>query len=159
MTEETAVGGLMSLFQPITNSRYSMKTWSLLCACAAGEAFLLYSIFIVHTLRPVTQHLIGHNSGHPGAAARYQEIFNWNGLIPTMMGSLLVVAAVWAALQITARTLARAPFNQLQMALANPTSSGAVVYLSERALSDLSDPSPGQELNFTESATAMPSQA
>ncbi len=154
----TAGGGLMSIFQPTTKSRYSMKTWSLLCACAAGEAFLLYAILIAHTLRPVTQHLIGHNSGHPGAAARYQAIFNWNGLIPTMLGSLLVVAAVWAALQITVRALAKAPFYQVQMALADP-SSGAVVYLNERALSDLSDPSAGQELNLTESATAMPSRA
>jgi hypothetical protein len=158
MTEETATGGLMSIFRTITNGPYSMKTWSLLCACTAGEAFLLYAILIAHTLRPVTAQLIGHNSSHPSASARYREIFNWNGLIPTMLGSLLVVAAVWAALQITVRAFARAPLEELQMALADPTSS-AVINLGERTFSDLSDPSPGLERNFTDSATAMPSRA
>ena len=61
MTVKTAGGGLMSIFQPITNGSHFMKTWSLLPACAAGEAFLLYAILIAHTLRPVTALLIGHD--------------------------------------------------------------------------------------------------
>lgn len=42
-------GGLMSVFQPITNGSNSMNSWSLFSACAAGEAFLLYAILIAHT--------------------------------------------------------------------------------------------------------------
>jgi hypothetical protein len=101
MTEGTTGDGLMSIFQSITNGPYSMKTWGRLCACAAGEAFLLYAILIAHTLSPVTTHLIGHSSSHPGGTARYQELFNWNGLIPTMVESLFVVAAAWSAFQLT----------------------------------------------------------
>ena len=158
MTEETPTAGLRSMFQLITDGPYSMNTLSLLCACAAGEAVLLYAILIAHTLRPVTEHLIGHYSNHPGAAARYQELFNWNGLIPTILGSLFVVATVWAALRITARSLARAPVKQLQIDLADPTSN-VVLNLSERAFCDFPDSSHGQEQTFTDSESAMPSRA
>ncbi len=117
---------------PITNRRHSMNTWSLFAACAAGEAFLLYAIVIAHTLRPVTELLIGHDSSRPGAAGRYQQIFNWDGLIPTMLGSLFVVAAAWCALQLlSARAYSRAPLKQLHVALADPTSSGGI-HLTER---------------------------
>jgi hypothetical protein len=110
-----------------------MNTWSLFAACAAGEAFLLYAILIAHTLRPVTALLIGHDSSRPGAAGKYQQLFNWDGLIPTMLGSLFVVAAVWCALQLlSARAYSRAPSKQLHMALADPTSSG-MIHLTERA--------------------------
>ena len=105
----------------------------LFTACAAGEGFLLYAILVAHTLRPVTAILIGHDSGRPGASARYQQVFNWDGLIPTMLGSLFVVAAVWCALQLTARNLPMPPLEQLQMAPAeDPTASG-VINLSARA--------------------------
>jgi hypothetical protein len=109
-----------------------MNTWSLFAACAAGEAFLLYAILIAHTLRPVTALLIGHDSSRPGAAGRYQQTFNWDGLIPTMLGSLFVVAAVWCALRFSARAFPTAPLKQLHMALADPTSS-TVIHLTERA--------------------------
>jgi hypothetical protein len=128
MTVKTPGGGLMSILQPIANSSHSMKTWSLLPACAAGEAFLLYAILIAHTLSPVTALLIGHNSGRQSTVHRYQEIFNWDGLIPTMLGSLLVVAVVWSALQLTAaRALPKAPLIQLQMALTDPTSNALLI--------------------------------
>jgi len=133
MTVKTPAGGLMSIFEPFANGSHSLKTWSLFPACAAGEAFLLYAILIAHTLRPVTALLIGHvDSGRQSTVHRYEEIFNWNGLIPTMLGSLLVVAVVWSALQLTAQALPKAPLEQLQMGLPDPTSS-AVLILSERA--------------------------
>jgi len=131
MTVKTPAGGLMSIFQPIATGSHSRKTWSLLPACAAGEAFLLYAILIAHTLRPVTPLLIGHDSGRQSTVHRYQEIFNWNGLIPTILGSLFVVAVVWSALQLTARALPNAPLRQLQMGLTDPASS-AVLLLSEQ---------------------------
>jgi hypothetical protein len=131
MTVKTPAGGLISMFEPIANGSHSMKTWSLLPACAAGEAFLLYAILIAHTLRPVTALLIGHDSGRQSPVHRYVEIFNLNGLIPTMLGSLLVVAIVWSALQLTAWALLKPPLRQFQMALTDPTSS-AVLILSER---------------------------
>jgi hypothetical protein len=132
MTVKTAAGGLMSMFEPIAKGSHSLKIWSLLPACAAGEAFLLYAILIAHTLRPVTALLIGHDSGRRSTVHRYEEIFNWNGLIPTMLGSLLVVALVWSALQLTAQDLPKPPLRQLQMALTDTTSS-AVLILSDRA--------------------------
>jgi hypothetical protein len=126
-------GGPMSLFQPITNGSNSISSWSLLCACGAGEAFLLYAILIAHTLTPVTAILIGPNSGRPGAATRYQEIFNWNGLIPTMLGSLFLAAAVWTALQLIARALPKASVKRLRTVLPVTTTPKAVISLSERA--------------------------
>ncbi len=115
MTEQNAAGRLMSIFQPIANRSRSMNAWSLGIACAAGEAFLLYSILIAHTLRPVTALLIGQDSGRQSTAHRYQETFNWDGLIPTMLGSLLIIAAVWSALHLTARSLPKSSLPQLQM--------------------------------------------
>ena len=103
MTVKTATRGLMSIFQPGTNGSHSIKPWSVLFACAAGEAFLLYAILVAHSLRPVTALLIGPDSARPGASVRYREVFNWNGLIPTILGSLFVAAAVWSALQLTGR--------------------------------------------------------
>jgi hypothetical protein len=132
MTENTAAGGLTSILWPIANGLHSMKTRSLLIACAAGEAFLLYAILIAHTLTPVTAILNGQHSGGQGTSARYQEIFNWDGLIPTMLGSLLVVAAVWSAIQLTGRASSRASLNPLQMAPTDRTSS-VVMNLTERA--------------------------
>jgi len=114
-------GGLMSVFQPITNGSNFMNSWSLFSACAAGEAFLLYAILIAHTLTPVTALLIGQDSARQGAAARYQEIFNWNGLIPIMMGSLFLAAAVWSAFQLTARALPKASVKRLRTALPDTT--------------------------------------
>jgi len=132
MTVKTATRAIMSMFQPSTNGSHSIKPWSVFLACAAGEAFLLYAIFIAQTLRPVTALLIGHDSGRPGASTRYREIFNWDGLIPTMLGSLLVVAAVWSALQLTGPVRPYASLDQLQVAPTNPPSS-AVINLTELA--------------------------
>jgi hypothetical protein len=148
MTVKTPASGLMSIFQPIANGSHSMKTWSLLPACAAGEAFLLYAILIAHTLRPVTTLLIGHDSGRQSTVNRYEEIFNWDGLIPTMLGSLLVVAVVWSAFQLTARALPKAPLRQLQMASTDPTSSAVLAIIVERRrftsfTNLLSPPEPG----------------
>jgi hypothetical protein len=125
-------GGLMSAFQPITNGSNFMNSWSLFSACAAGEAFLLYAILIAHTLTPVTALLIGQDSARQGAAARYQEIFNWNGLIPTVMRSIFLAVAVWSAFQLTARALPKASVKPLRTALPDTTPSG-VINLSERA--------------------------
>jgi len=132
MTEKIGTRGFRSIFQPTPNGSDSIKPWSVFFACAAGEAFLLYAILIAHTLSPVTALVIGHDSGRPGASARYREVFNWDGLIPTMLGSLLVVAAVWSAMQLTARAVPKASLDHLQIALTNPVSS-AVINLTERA--------------------------
>jgi hypothetical protein len=132
MTLKTATSGFMSIFRPGTNGSHSIKPWSVLFACAAGEGFLLYAIFVAHSLRPVTALLIGQDPTRPGASARYREIFNWDGLIPTMLGSLLVVAAVWSAMQLAARDVPKASLDNLQIALTNPLSS-AVINLTERA--------------------------
>ena len=105
MIEKTSDCGPITLLQPITNASDFMKRWSRFSACAAGEAFLLYAILVAHSLRPVTALLIGQTSRHLNVSGRYQYIFNRDGLIPTMLGSLFVVAAVWCALQLTARAL------------------------------------------------------
>ncbi len=131
MTMKTATRGLRSVFQPGTDGSQSFKPWNVFFACAAGQAFLWYAILIAHSLRPVTALLIGQDSGRPGPSARYQEIFNWDGLIPTMLGSLLVVAAVWFAMQLSGRISAGTSPAELQMALTDPPSS-AVINLTER---------------------------
>jgi len=132
MTAKTPTRSLRSIFRPNTNGLHSIKSWKVLLACAAGEAVLLYAILVAHSLRPVTALLIGQDSGHPGASARYREIFNWDGLIPTMLGSLFVAAAVWSALQLTARVLPGTALNQAQMVLTEPPSR-AVINLTELA--------------------------
>jgi hypothetical protein len=132
MTVKTGTRGFRSIFQPSSNGSHSIKPWSVLFACAAGEAFLLYAILIAHTLSPVTALLIGHDPSRPGASARYREVFNWDGLIPTMLGSLLVVAAVWSAMQLTTRAVPKVSLDHLQIALTNPVSS-AIINLTERA--------------------------
>lgn len=105
MTGMSSNSASRSLFQPMSIASYCMKRWTIVVACAAGETFLLCAILIAHTLRPVTALLIDQSSHRMGMSGRYQYIFNPDGLIPTMLGSLLVVAAVWCALQLTARAL------------------------------------------------------
>lgn len=130
-------GGLMSVFQSITNGSNFMNNWSLFFACAAGEAFMLYAILIAHTLTPVTALLVGQDSARQGAAARYQEIFNWNGLIPTMMGSLFLAAAVWSAFQLIARALPKAFVKRLPTALPDTLPQARWITSASGRLSDL----------------------
>jgi hypothetical protein len=111
MSVKTAIARSMSTFQPIANASHFLKHWTLFFACAAGEAFLLYSILLAHTLRPVTALLIGQPSARPGVGARSQQVFNWDGLIPTMLSSIFVVAAVWSVLRLTAWTFSRVSEN------------------------------------------------
>jgi len=116
MIEKTSDCGSSPLLQPISIASHLLKRWRIFTACAAGETFLLYAILIAHTLRPVTALLIDQNSHRMGASGRYQYIFNRDGLIPTMLGSLFVVAAVCSASQLTDRAI-----------------PGTLVILSERA--------------------------
>lgn len=131
MTEKAAAGCVTSAFRMIKNESRLAKTWSAFAGLAAGEAFLLYAIVIAHTLSPVTALLSGPSSNIRGAAVRYREIFNWDGLFPTIAGSLFVVAAVWSAFQLTAWARSSVSCKPLQMALTNPV-SGAVPNIRER---------------------------
>jgi hypothetical protein len=81
-----------------------MKILSMLVGFVAAEAFLIYAIFIAHTLKPISFHLI--EQSHSGVPGKYQELFHADGLLLTLVASLMVLAFVWLAARGTASTIA-----------------------------------------------------
>ena len=70
-----------------------MKILSLLAGFIAAEAFSIYAIFIAHTLKPITFYLV--EQAHSGVGGKYQETFHFDGLISTLLGSLMMFTLVW----------------------------------------------------------------
>jgi len=77
--------------------------WSLLAAYAGGEACSTYAVFIAHSLQPVTFYLPEQNPLRRAVSGRYVEVFNPDGLMVTLLVSLIVFVAIWCLLEGVAR--------------------------------------------------------
>jgi len=77
-----------------------MKRLCLLAGSVCAEAFLLYAIFIAHTLTPVSFYLV--EQAHIGVPGKYASNFHWDGLLSTWSATLVVMLMVWLAARATA---------------------------------------------------------
>lgn len=74
---------------------------SLLAGLVAGVAYSTYASFVANALTPVSGRLIESDSLRRAVSGRYQEVFSLNGVIPTLLGSLVVFALVWSMMRVT----------------------------------------------------------
>ena len=80
---------------------------SLFAAYAGGEAYSIYAVFVAHGLQPVTFYLSEQNPLRRAISGRYVEVFHPDGLIPTMVVSLIVFVSIWCLFRGVARTLSK----------------------------------------------------
>ncbi len=81
---------------------------SLAAAYVIGEAYSIYAVFVAHSLRPVTFYLSEPDSFRRAVSGRYVEVFNLDGLMLTMVMSLIVFISVWCLFGSVVRMLSGA---------------------------------------------------
>ena len=67
----------------------------LLAGLTAGLAYSIFASFIGKALTPVTGRLFGADSLRHAVAGHYQEVFSLDGVVPTLLASLIVFVIVW----------------------------------------------------------------
>ena len=75
-----------------------------------GELSSVYAIFVAHTMNPVGYRLVESDVHLKAIYGRFQEIYNWYGLVPTLVIAFAVFALAWCAVQGIARTIAGPAF-------------------------------------------------
>ena len=81
---------------------------SLLTAVGASQAYSIHAVFFAHALTPISVFVIDrqtHLHLLSGQSGSIQEAFHWDGLIPTILISVLVFLVGWIAARGTAKRL------------------------------------------------------
>jgi hypothetical protein len=73
---------------------------SLAAGLIAGLAYSTFASFVADALTPVSARLVELDSFRRSISGRYQEVFSLNGVIPVVLGSLLVFALVWCMMRV-----------------------------------------------------------
>jgi hypothetical protein len=84
----------------------AIRRLSLLVGYIVSELSSVYAIFVAHTMNPVGYRLVESDIHLKAIYGRYQEIYNWDGLVPTLVIAFVVFALAWCAVQGIARTIA-----------------------------------------------------
>jgi len=116
---------------------------SLLAGFAAGESCSLYAIFVAHTMSPVSYRMVADNLKLRAIYGRYQEQYNLDGLIFTLVVSCAVFAMVWVAVRGIAWALAErsAGVDPVALCLSSAVGEGGkeklmnLAFISERTRS------------------------
>src|SRR6185437_3359900 len=90
----------------LLNPPKGVASLSLLAGYVAGEICSVYAIFIAHTMNPVSYHLVENNLRLRALYGRYQETYDFNGLVFTLIVSFVVFAMAWGAVRAIAWTTA-----------------------------------------------------
>jgi hypothetical protein len=80
----------------------AMNRLSLLAGYAAAAAFSIYAIFFANALTPVRILLNEPDLSRQNVSGKYLEIFNWDGLMPTLLAVLAVFVLGWCIVRGTA---------------------------------------------------------
>ena len=90
----------------LLNATPPVRRMSLIAGYVAGETCSVYAIFIGHSMNPVSYRLVENNLKLRAIYGRYQEIYNWNGLLFTLAASLAVFAVAWCGVRAIAQAIA-----------------------------------------------------
>jgi hypothetical protein len=67
----------------------------LLAGLIAGLAYSIFASFISNALTPVSGSLYGADSLRHAVAGHYQEVLSLDGVVPTLLASLITFVIVW----------------------------------------------------------------
>lgn len=90
----------------LLDSVKAVRRLSLLAGYVAGETSSIYAIFVIHTMNPVSYRLVEDNFKLRAIYGEYQEVYNWDGLLLTLVASFVVFALAWCAVQGIALAMA-----------------------------------------------------
>jgi hypothetical protein len=94
--------------EPAPDCSKTVSRVSLLTAVVASQAYLIHAIFFAHALTPISVYVIDrqtHLRLLSGQIGSLQDVFHWDGLISTMLISVVVFVVGWMAARGTARLL------------------------------------------------------
>ena len=74
---------------------------SVAAALVAGVAYSASASFVAGALMPVSGRLIELDSYRRAVSGRYQEVFSLNGVVPIVLGAMVVFAMVWWMMRVT----------------------------------------------------------
>ena len=97
--------------EPAPDCSKTVSRVSLLTAVVASQAYLIHAIFFAHALTPISVYVIDrqtHLHLLSGQIGSLHEVFHWDGLLSTMLISVVVFVAGWMAVRGTARLLGSA---------------------------------------------------
>ena len=73
----------------------------LLAGLTAGLAYSTFASFVANALTPVSGRLIELDLLRRSVPGRYEEVLSLDGVIPTVLGALIVCAMVWLMTLVT----------------------------------------------------------
>jgi len=88
--------------EPPALSIRAVSRLSLMAAFVAAEAFSIYAVFVAHALTPVHVFIVDRLTNHvlvPGSIGNLEEVFNWNGLLPYLLFTLITFTLTWWAVR------------------------------------------------------------
>ena len=74
---------------------------ALFAGLIAGVAYSTFASFVANALTPVSGRLIELDLFRHGVSGQYQEVLSLNGVIPTVLGAIVVCALVWLMTRAT----------------------------------------------------------
>ena len=74
---------------------------ALFAGLLAGVAYSTFASFVANALTPVSGRLIESDLFRHGVSGQYQEVLSLNGVIPTVLGAIVVCALVWLMTRAT----------------------------------------------------------
>lgn len=74
---------------------------SLAAGLIVGIAYSTFASFVANALTPVSSRLIELDSLRRAIPGHYQEVLNLDGVVSTVVGSMLVFAIVWWMMRVT----------------------------------------------------------
>ncbi len=87
--------------------------FSLAAGLIAGIAYSTFASFVANALTPVSSRLIELDSFRRAVSGRYQEVLNLDGVVSTVVGSMLVFAIVWWMMRVTLEYWDRAGWRRI----------------------------------------------
>jgi hypothetical protein len=74
---------------------------ALLAGLFAGVAYSTFASFVANALTPVSGRLIELDLLRRSVSGQYQEVLSLDGVIPTVLGAIVVCALVWLMTRVT----------------------------------------------------------
>jgi hypothetical protein len=74
---------------------------ALFAGLIAGVAYSTFASFVANALTPVSGRPIELDLFRRGVSGQYQEVLSLNGVIPTVLGAIVVCALVWLMTRAT----------------------------------------------------------